>query len=74
MSWRRINNTGAEATLAFLRYWFMSADSPRPVIDGKFFRLGKEKFFVKGLAYGPFAPNAAGEPFPSRSKPRGILR
>jgi len=34
-------------------------------VDGKFFRLGREKFHVKGLAYGPFAPNAQGEMFPS---------
>lgn len=34
-------------------------------VDGKFFRLGDAKFFVKGVAYGPFAPNAAGLPFAS---------
>lgn len=34
-------------------------------VDGKFFRLGENKFFVKGLTYGPFAPNAAGEPYAS---------
>ncbi|HOC56389.1 MAG TPA: glycosyltransferase [Verrucomicrobiota bacterium] len=34
-------------------------------VDGKFFRLGEEKFFAKGVAYGPFAPNAAGLPFAS---------
>ncbi|HZK79545.1 MAG TPA: hypothetical protein VFC46_00720, partial [Humisphaera sp.] len=28
--------------------------------DGKFFRLGDEKFYVKGLTYGPFAPNKEG--------------
>jgi glycosyltransferase involved in cell wall biosynthesis len=33
--------------------------------DGKFFRLGQEKFYVKGVTYGPFEPNASGEPFPS---------
>ena len=33
--------------------------------DGKFFRLGEEKFYVKGVAYGPFEPNAAGQPFAS---------
>ncbi|MGF1632736.1 MAG: glycosyltransferase [Phycisphaerae bacterium] len=32
--------------------------------DGKFFRLGDEKFTVKGVTYGPFEPNAAGEVFP----------
>jgi GT2 family glycosyltransferase len=34
-------------------------------VDGKFFRLGEKKFYVKGLSYGPFAPNAAGQPFAS---------
>ena len=33
-------------------------------MDGKFFRLGKDKFHLKGLTYGPFAPNARGEMFP----------
>ena len=39
--------------------------APRVVVDGKFFRLGASKFFVKGVTYGPFAPNAEGETFPS---------
>src|SRR5437899_6234395 len=34
-------------------------------VDGKFFRVGEKKFYVKGVAYGPFAPNAAGQPFAS---------
>jgi GT2 family glycosyltransferase len=38
---------------------------PRVMVDGKFFRQGAEKFYAKGLAYGPFAPNAGGEPFAS---------
>jgi GT2 family glycosyltransferase len=33
--------------------------------DGKFFRLGSQKFYVKGLTYGPFAPNADGDPLPA---------
>ncbi|MCC6424584.1 MAG: glycosyltransferase [Phycisphaerales bacterium] len=36
--------------------------------DGKFFRLGDEKFFVKGVTYGPFAPDAAGHPLPSAER------
>ena len=32
--------------------------------DGKFFRLGADKFFVKGVTYGPFAPNSRGENLP----------
>ncbi|MCL4789987.1 MAG: glycosyltransferase [Verrucomicrobia bacterium] len=38
---------------------------PRVSVDGKFFRRGAQKFYAKGLAYGPFAPNASGEPFAS---------
>lgn len=29
----------------------------RVSVDGKFFRLGGEKFFPKGVTYGPFAPS-----------------
>lgn len=34
-------------------------------LDGKFFRIGRKKFLAKGVSYGPFAPNADGEPFAS---------
>jgi GT2 family glycosyltransferase len=34
-------------------------------IDGKFFRLDQKKFYLKGVAYGPFAPNKQGEHFAS---------
>lgn len=33
--------------------------------DGKFFRIGSEKFYVKGVTYGPFAPNRHGQPLPN---------
>ena len=38
---------------------------PRVIVDGKFFRLGDKKFYVKGIAYGPLPPNAQGQPFAS---------
>lgn len=38
---------------------------PRVTVDGKFFRLGAAKLHVKGVAYGPFAPNGNDEPFGS---------
>lgn len=42
-----------------------TADSLHRVrTDGKFFRLGREKWFVKGFSYGPFAPNSQGEALP----------
>lgn len=39
--------------------------APRVCVDGKFFRLGREKFFARGVTYGPFAPNPAGQPWVS---------
>jgi GT2 family glycosyltransferase len=37
----------------------------RVTVDGKFFRLGQEKFFLKGITYGPFAPQAESGTFAS---------
>jgi O-antigen biosynthesis protein len=33
-------------------------------VDGKFFARGGERWPVRGVAYGPFAPNPNGEPYP----------
>jgi GT2 family glycosyltransferase len=44
---------------------FAVSSQQRVVVDGKFFRLGEKKFFIKGVSYGPFSPNAQGEPFAS---------
>ncbi len=41
-----------------------AAPGERVRLDGKFFRVGGERFFMRGLTYGAFGPNAAGEPFP----------
>jgi GT2 family glycosyltransferase len=45
-------------------------DAPRPTgervrLDGKFLARGGRRFRVRGVTYGPFAPNTAGEPFPA---------
>jgi glycosyltransferase involved in cell wall biosynthesis len=42
-------------------------------VDGKFFRLGGKKFYVKGVTYGPFAANPAGEMFPAPDQARRDL-
>jgi len=34
---------------------------PRMSVDGKFFRLGEKRFYVKGAAYGPLAPPAGSD-------------
>ena len=36
--------------------------------SGKFFYLNADKFVLKGVTYGPFAPSAEGAPFPERRK------
>jgi GT2 family glycosyltransferase len=37
-------------------------------VDGKFFRLGEQKFYPKGVTYGPFAPNENGDHYASRAQ------
>ena len=37
---------------------------PRPRVEGKFLYLGNEKFFIRGVTYGAFPPNAQGHQFP----------
>jgi GT2 family glycosyltransferase len=54
----------------------MNSASPtaeRVRVDGKFFRLGAKKFHVKGVTYGPFAPNEQGETFPAPEQVRRDL-
>lgn len=43
-------------------------NSRRVTVDGKFFRLGTEKFWFKGVTYGGFAPGPDGVHFPSRDR------
>jgi len=52
----------------------ISATSARVVADGKFFRLEGKRFFVKGVTYGPFAPNAENEMFASREQTAADFR
>ena len=37
-------------------------------VDGKFFRVGTQKFWVKGVTYGPFRTNSLGDPLPEPSQ------
>lgn len=53
-----------------LKHRGLSFCPPRVVVDGKFFRLDGRKFCVKGITYGPFAPNARGEMFPEPDQTR----
>ena len=46
----------------------------RPFVDGKFFRAGDEKFFVKGVSYGPFAREEGNHALPSREQVERDLR
>lgn len=49
----------------------MSVTNPSPDrvrVDGKFFRLGEQKFYAKGLTYGPFAPGEDKSHYPPRAQ------
>ena len=35
----------------------------RPQVDGKFFRVGQERLYLRGVTYGPFAPGPDGRPY-----------
>ena len=50
-----------------------AAMSHRVRLDGKFFRLDGAKFYPKGVTYGPFRPNAAGEFLPEPGQTRADL-
>jgi len=39
----------------------------RPRAHGRFLYLGDNKFFIKGVTYGPFPANSAGEPLPEQA-------
>ena len=40
----------------------------RPQVRGKFIFVGDEKFFIRGVTYGTFRPNAQGDEFPARDR------
>jgi GT2 family glycosyltransferase/DNA-binding beta-propeller fold protein YncE len=46
----------------------------RVVADGKFLRVGDERFLVKGVTYGTFAPDAEGYQFPPIEQVREDFR
>jgi GT2 family glycosyltransferase/sugar lactone lactonase YvrE len=45
-----------------------SSPNARASADGKFLQIGDERFFVKGVTYGTFAPDAEGYQFPSKER------
>ena len=42
-----------------------AVERPRVEVRGKFLWSGATKFFMRGVSYGPFQPDAMGSPFPS---------
>jgi GT2 family glycosyltransferase/sugar lactone lactonase YvrE len=46
----------------------LGAETNRIVADGKFLQFGAERFLVKGVTYGTFAPDADGYQFPPRER------
>ena len=42
--------------------------SEKVALQGRFFFLNDEKFFLKGVTYGPFSPSREGVPFPEAAR------
>jgi GT2 family glycosyltransferase len=42
----------------------VQADETRPHVHGKFLFVGNQKFWIRGVTYGPFRPDPAGVQFP----------
>lgn len=42
----------------------------RPEAHGRFLSVGGQRFWIKGVTYGTFRPNEAGEPFPAKAQVR----
>ena len=57
---RSAHDTGSNGALVGVRDFLR--------VDGKFFARAKERVRVQGVTYGPFAPNAVGQPFPSADR------
>ena len=38
----------------------------RPAVSGKYLSIGEKKFYIRGVTYGTFRPDAQGFPFPSQ--------
>src|SRR5688500_5427086 len=55
----------ARAAVEVSRNGVIPVSRDRVRVDGKFFSRGGQRLRVHGVTYGPFAPNEAGEPFPS---------
>ncbi|MEO6434788.1 MAG: hypothetical protein ABIP55_03365, partial [Tepidisphaeraceae bacterium] len=47
-----------------------AAPASRVRVSGKFFQLNGRKWYLKGLTYGPFAPNSEGLFLPERDRLR----
>ena len=47
-----------------LEHGVFSAAAQRVRVDGKFFSRAGRRWLVRGVTYGPFAPDAEGRPFP----------
>src|SRR5262245_15687821 len=53
--------------------WVGAVARPRVRVDGKLLARGGRRLRVRGVTYGPFAPGAGGEPFPTPDRVREDL-
>src|SRR5262245_20684444 len=45
---------------------FVRGEMPRPRVHGKFLFVADQKFWIRGVTYGTFKPNEAGDQFPAK--------
>jgi O-antigen biosynthesis protein len=45
-----------------------TARARHPSVHGRFLNVNGRRFWIKGVTYGTFRPNADGEPFPTRAQ------
>ena len=64
---RRVSQSNSQAS-AFAR-----AEMPRPSVHGKFLFVADQKFWIRGVTYGTFKPNEAGDQFPAHKSSSEIF-
>src|SRR6476620_1876368 len=60
-------HTSSTAASDYLGLSGALATSTRPVVRGKFLYAGNRKLYLRGVTYGTFKPNSAGDLFPEPS-------
>ncbi|MGB7292463.1 MAG: glycosyltransferase [Thermodesulfobacteriota bacterium] len=53
------------STASHIELFSITSEYQRPIVRGKFIHIGHENFYVRGVTYGPFHPDATGSVYHS---------